>query len=701
MPDTQDCAPLNSAIHPGAVEVCDGVDNDCDLAEDESFPDSDFDGLKDCVDADDDNDGDPDETDCKPLDPAFSATATEVCDGLDNDCDLELDEGLGSLTCGKGACAHKVAACADGKVQVCDPYEGASPETCDGLDNDCDGILDEDLGATTCGLGVCAHSVPNCAAGQPQECDPMEGASQEVCDGVDNDCDGKTDEELGSLACGKGNCFHTVAACVGGVVQECNPFEGAKPEVCDGVDNDCDGVEDEGLGSVLCGVGGCLHEMDYCVDGKVAVCNPFQGAAPEVCDGQDNDCDGLVDEDLFPVTCGKGICQHTVAACVDGVPQECDALEGALPEQCDGFDNDCDGLTDEGLGFTTCGQGQCLHTVSNCVDGMEVECDPLEGASAELCDGDDNDCDGETDPEDSIGCTLYFRDEDEDGFGVSDDSACLCTMATPYTAIQDGDCDDGSADLNPGQTDDCLTSLDEDCSGQPNEACTYAHCSEILQYNPAAQSGPYTIDPDGDGGSDPFDVYCDMATDGGGWTLVMKQASDMGYGSPLSVSVWSGWSQANVTLNPEDATLEDANMVNLAYSLVAAEKLRLTASSTWTDVASGAWSRTVNTTAYDALSNAKANQTGNEGGTDTTPWAPASFTDHTWTSESNGSGLCWRAGPFFNVTSYQYTQGGIKWGWFFNNECHESTTDTGEGLGCCGNSGWYRKSAWALYLWVR
>ena len=99
------------------------------------------------------------------------------------------------ITCGIGVCEHTISSYANGEYQVCDPYEGVQSETCDNLDNNCDGTVDEELGETTCGLGVCEHTINNCIEGQEQICDPMEGASEEVCDGLDNDCDGTIGED--------------------------------------------------------------------------------------------------------------------------------------------------------------------------------------------------------------------------------------------------------------------------------------------------------------------------------------------------------------------------------------------------------------------------------------------------------------------------------------------------------------------------
>jgi len=519
-PDTKDCAEDDPAIFPGAEEICDGLDNDCDFLTDEGFNDNDFDSLKDCVDMDDDNDGDPDGSDCAPLDAAVNKDAVEVCDGVDNNCDGETDEGLGATVCGKGQCAHEVDNCIGGMLQVCDPMEGVALETCDGFDNDCDGLVDEDQGSTTCGFGLCQHTAANCVGGVPQVCDEFEGAGLEQCDGKDNDCDGQVDEAMPTLACGEGQCFHTVQSCIGGVTQQCDPLQGAQPEVCDGVDNDCDEEVDEGLGVVTCGKGNCLHDQPYCVEGKIQPCDPFLGSELEQCDLQDNDCDGLVDEELGSFSCGQGTCAHPVAVCVDGAPGLCDPFFGAEEEVCDGKDNNCNGGVDEGMGEQTCGLGACEHTVPVCEAGELVECDPMEGWMLEECDGLDNDCDGTSDNgfnDQDLDSLADCVDDDDDGDGDPDDD----------------DCEPLNPDVAHGLDEVCFNGIDDNCDAAVDDGdeCILASCRKIKEDYPDTSDGVYTIEPQGDG--EPFDVYCDMTSDGGGWTLVLKLSKDQFcYGSP-------------------------------------------------------------------------------------------------------------------------------------------------------------------------
>jgi len=152
------------------------------------------------------------------------------------------------------------------------------PEVCDGIDNDCNGVTDDGLGSSTCGVGLCQRTVDNCIAGVPQSCVPG-SPSTEVCDGGDNDCNGMTDEGLGVISCGTGQCANTVQSCVMGNPQVCTPLS-PSTEVCDGVDNNCNGVTDDGTA-----VSSCPMRAN-----ATSTCNA--GNCGFVCSAGFQDCDG-------------------------------------------------------------------------------------------------------------------------------------------------------------------------------------------------------------------------------------------------------------------------------------------------------------------------------------------------------------------------------------------------------------------------
>jgi hypothetical protein len=226
-----------------------------------------------------------------------STPAAETCDGLDNDCNGLIDDGIEGTPCEitneLGTCTGVRSCSGDGEVCT---GKAAELEKCNGVDDDCNGETDEGFGDATCGLGVCRHTIRNCDRGRMQVCNVFEGYGQETCNGLDDDCDGLTDEGFGVTTCGMGACQATVVTCRNGKASECIPWPIAKAETCDGKDNDCDGTTDEGFGSITCGVGPCKHGVIECLDGHPQVCDPLEGAVAETCNGVDDDCNGQMDD---------------------------------------------------------------------------------------------------------------------------------------------------------------------------------------------------------------------------------------------------------------------------------------------------------------------------------------------------------------------------------------------------------------------
>ncbi|MCK6550350.1 putative metal-binding motif-containing protein, partial [Myxococcota bacterium] len=153
-----------------------------------------------------------------------------------------------------------------------------APEACNGLDEDCDDAIDEDLGSTWCGQGVCRRLAPNCVDGRPAPCTSGQGVA-ETCNGVDDDCDGVTDEDVPAASCGVGACART-AACTGGVMGACVPGDPA-PETCNRADDDCDGEVDEGSRSTV-------------VNGTYTMLRAFHGGCDGAAQRMGTDCNAAM-----------------------------------------------------------------------------------------------------------------------------------------------------------------------------------------------------------------------------------------------------------------------------------------------------------------------------------------------------------------------------------------------------------------------
>jgi hypothetical protein len=479
-----DCDDDNAAVFPGANEVCNGIDDDCDMLIDDA--DASLDpttGYTWFADSDSDSFGDPYSTaiqclpppgyvsnldDCDDTSNTIYPGAPEYCNGIDDNCDGLIDEspvvdgtdwysdsdgdGYGDPDAVLRTCDVPLGYTWDnGDCDDVDPAINPSAlEVCDGVDNDCDGLVDDDDlsldGMTTLrwyqdadgdSFGNPAVFVESCSpppgyVGDNTDCDDTTatiypGAPEVPYDGIDQDCDGSDLTDV------DGDGYD--AEIVGGL--DCDDTEAttnpAAVETADGVDEDCDDTLDEGTVWYDDDGDGFTEDGGDCNDANPGI-NP---AMREICDGVDEDCDEVIDngtpcfdDDGDGYSEVEGDCNDTT---VDIGPDASEVYGN-------GIDDDCDGVVDnyatdvDGDGYT--------------VDGGD--CDDADAAqhpgAVEEENGIDDDCDGIIDEG-----TAAF---DDDGDGYSEN---------------EGDCNDNEINTSPGSTEIIGNGMDDDCDGAVDE----------------------------------------------------------------------------------------------------------------------------------------------------------------------------------------------------------------------------------------
>ncbi len=398
-------------------------------------------GAEDGLAVDEDGDGYGGADDCDDSDPDVHAGATERCNGLDDDCDGEVDEGLATAwytdADGDGfgdpatvteACASPAAGAVDNGDDCDDSDAAVAPgadEVCDTVDNDCDGAVDEDVttdyhadldadghGDPAAVVAACAPPAGHVGADAADDCDDTDDrrhpGAEEVCDEVDNDCDGAVDEEVTTSYYAD-------------------------------VDGDGYGILD--ATTEACSTPEGYAELAGDCDDAAAAVNP---GATEVCDAVDNDCDGAIDDADPSVDLSAG-----------GATFYTDA--------------DGDGHGDPAAATLACAAPSGTVATAGDCDDADAAVNP---GATEVCNSIDDDCDGDIDDADASllasSATDWYADLDGDGYGDADDTVRSCLSPTSYLA-DDTDCDDTDAAVNPGATETWYDGIDADCDGADDD----------------------------------------------------------------------------------------------------------------------------------------------------------------------------------------------------------------------------------------
>jgi hypothetical protein len=365
------------------AETCNGQDDNCNGVIDEGVSNQ-------CAVSNDPND--PDNLKHEKA----AHCAVESCNCKDDDCDKQVDEGFPPNACG-GPCGCAVPV-----------------ETCNGLDDNCDGQIDEPFKVgtpcTNAGVGACQRGgLLACKPdGSGTFCDaPVVKPTPELCNKIDDDCDGLVDDGVlpgVGEACGSaiGTCAKGVYACVDGQLK-CNATTMSAAETCNGLDDDCDGIVDNGnfptvgtdclcagLDPAKVGVGACKGGKLACRGAAGIVCEGCVLPSPEICDGRDNDCDGVADTNAKCPSgfgCREGscaiVCKPGEFPCPSGykcladfcVPQRCATVTCGVAHHCD----EATGLCVDQCAGVVCKSPQI------CLEGSCLDCETLGCDAGQVC----------------------------------------------------------------------------------------------------------------------------------------------------------------------------------------------------------------------------------------------------------------------------------------------------------------------------